>query len=198
MTHTRSLRFRRLGGVAALALLLSLAACGNGGLARTFGIARDAPDEFTVTTRAPLSMPPDLTLVPPPSPGSARPQERSSPQAAEAVLAPQAVLAPAPGSQAADEAGLSPGQQALLQASGPAAPADIRRKVDEESALDRPSQGFVDWLMFWRAPDEPGITVDPQKEAQRLRENAALGQSAGQGDTPIIQRKSKSLLDGIF
>jgi hypothetical protein len=198
MTHTRSLYFRRLGGVAALVLVLSLAACGSGELARTFGIARDAPDEFTVTTRAPLSMPPDLTLVPPPRPGAARPQERSSPQAAEAVLAPQTALAPAPGGQAASEAGLSPGQQALLQASGPSAPADIRHKVDEESALEQPSQSLTDWLMFWRAPAEPGVSVDPQKEAQRLRENAALGQSPGQGDTPIIQRKSKSLLDNVF
>ena len=41
--------------------------------------------------------------------------------------------------------------------------------------------------MFWRKPAPPGIVVDPQKEAQRLRENAALGQSQETGDTPIIQ-----------
>jgi uncharacterized lipoprotein len=201
MTHTPSLRPGRLGGAAALVLVLSLAACGSGELARTFGISRDSPDEFTVTTRAPLSMPPDLSL-PPPSPGASRPQEQSSPQAAEAALAPQTALAPAPGVQAAGQAGgqagFSPGEQALLQASGPPAPADIRRTVDQESALDQPGQSFTDWLMFWRKPDQPGVVVDAQKEAQRLRENAALGQSPEQGDTPIIQRKSKSLFDSIF
>jgi hypothetical protein len=189
----RPSRHNRLGGAAALALVLSLAACG-GEVARQFGIARDAPDEFTVTTRAPLSMPPDMNALPPPQPGASRPQEQTSPQAAEAALAPQTALAPA----AAGTAGLSPGQQALLQASGPPAPADIRAKVDEESALDQPGQSVTDWLMFWRQPDQPGVLVDPQKEAQRLRENAALGQSPQLGDTPIIQRKSKSLLGDIF
>jgi uncharacterized lipoprotein len=198
MTHTPSLRPCRPSGAAALVLALCLAACGSGELARTFGIARDSPDEFTVTTRAPLSMPPDLSL-PPPRPGASRPQEQSSPQAAEAALAPQTALAPAPGVQpAAGQAGFSPGEAALLQASGPPAPADIRNQVDQEAALEQPGQSFTDWLMFWRSPDEPGVVVDPQKEAQRLRENAALGQSPGQGDTPVIQRKSKSLLDSIF
>jgi hypothetical protein len=179
-------------------LVLGLAACGSGGLAREFGITRDTPDEFTVTTRAPLSMPPDMTQLPPPHPGSSRPQEMGSPQAAEAALVPQAALAPGPGAMAGGQAGLSSGEAALLSQSGPPAPADIRTKVDEESALDQPGESVTDWLMFWRKPGEPGVVVDPQKEAQRLRENAALGQSPGQGDTPIIQRKSKSLLDNIF
>ena len=38
----------------ALASLLGLAACSGDGLTRTFGLTRDAPDEFQVTTRAPL------------------------------------------------------------------------------------------------------------------------------------------------
>ena len=44
-------------------------------------------------------------------------------------------------------------------------------------------------VMFWRQPQPPGIVVDPQKEAQRLRENAALGQSQETGETPIVQPK---------
>jgi len=190
-----ALRPRRAGAVAAVALLCSLSACSSGELSRTFGISRDSPDEFTVTTRAPLSVPPEMSL-PPPHPGAPRPNEDSPRQAAEAALVPQAALAPA--QTAESGAALSPGQQALLQASGPPAPADIRRKVDQEAALDNPGDSFVDRLMFWRSPDEPGVVVDPEKETQRLRENAALGQSPEMGDTPIIQRKSKSLLDGIF
>ena len=78
--------------LAAALLPLALAGCGNNDLSRTFGMTRDAPDEFQVTTRAPLSMPPDFMLRPP-RPGAPRPQEMSPRQEAEATLAPQAALA---------------------------------------------------------------------------------------------------------
>jgi hypothetical protein len=68
----------------ALALLL-LVGCGEN-TARTLGFIRDAPDEFRVTTRAPLSMPPDMAGgLPPPRPGAPRPMERSARDEAEAV-----------------------------------------------------------------------------------------------------------------
>ncbi|RYE94373.1 MAG: DUF3035 domain-containing protein [Oxalobacteraceae bacterium] len=62
--------------VVALAGVLGLGACSGDELTRTFGLTRDAPDEFQVTTRAPLSMPPDFSLRPP-RPGASRPQELS-------------------------------------------------------------------------------------------------------------------------
>ena len=42
--------------------------------------------------------------------------------------------------------------------------------------------------------------MDPQKEAQRLRENAALGKSPETGETPIIQprRRGGGLLNDLF
>jgi hypothetical protein len=70
--------------------------------------------------------------------------------------------------------------------------------VDQEAARDRPSQGLGDKLMFWRTPAKPGIVVDPEKEAKRLRENAALGQSQETGDTPIVQPKQRAWLEGLF
>src|SRR5918998_607789 len=73
------------------AVLLFVAGCG-GDTARTFGFTRDAPDEFQVTTRAPLSMPPALGELPVPRPGADRPQEMSSRQAAEAALVPGVAL----------------------------------------------------------------------------------------------------------
>ncbi len=168
----------------------ALAACNGNDLGHTFGFLHDAPDEFTVTTRAPLAMPPSYTLSPP-IPGAIRPQEQSERAQAEQALVPQIAL----GTQTASN---SPGQQALVQAAGPPAPSDIRNEVDHEARLDQPSKGFVDTLMFWRKTPPPGIVVDPQKEAQRLRENAALGQSPVTGDTPIVQPKSKAWLEGIF
>jgi hypothetical protein len=159
-------------------------------LSRTLGFVHDAPDEFTVTTRAPLAMPPTFQLQPP-RPGAARPQEQSEREQAEQALVPQMAL----GAPAADP---SPGQQALVQAAGPPVPAGIRTAIDEDASSARPSEGFVDKLMFWRKPAPPGIVVDPQQEARRLRENAALGQSQETGDTPIIQPRRRGWLEGIF
>ena len=176
---------------AALAGALGLAACSGDELTRTFGLTRDAPDEFQVTTRAPLSMPPDFTLRPP-RPGAARPQELSQRQQAEAALVPDTL------SQAGGAAPPSPGQQALVQAAGRPAPADIRARVDSEAALDTPSRSFADRLLFWRPAPPAGTAVDPVRESQRLRENAALGQSVETGDTPIIQRRRPGLFSGLF
>ena len=170
--------------------VLSLSACSGDELTRTFGMSRDAPDEFTVTTRAPLSMPPDFTLRPP-RPGAVRPQELTQTQQAEATLTPDTVLG-------GPVVARTPGQQALVTAAGPTAPADIRNRIDSEAALDIPNRSLTDRLMFWRSPPPPGTLVDAQRESARLQQNAALGQSPETGDTPIIQRKKQGLFSGLF
>jgi hypothetical protein len=174
----------RLLRFAVLAAPLALAACsGDQGLARTFGLSRDAPDEFRVTTQAPLSMPPDFALRPP-DPGAPRPQEQSDTRQAEEALVPNVALGQGQGS-------MSAGQEALIAAAGPPAPRNIGARVDSETARLDNNNGFVDQLMFWRQPAQPGIVVDPEREAQRLRQNAALGQSPQLGDTPIVQPKGE-------
>jgi hypothetical protein len=169
-----------------------MAGCGSGDdLSRTIGLTRDVPDEFTVTTRAPLSMPPDFSIRPP-TPGASRPQERSASASAEAALAPQTALA--------QNSAPSAGERALLGAAGPVAPSDIRDEVNKDASLDAGNKGLTDRLMFWKTPPAPGVVVDPTREAKRLRENAALGQSAQAGDTAIIQRKptGSGILGGLF
>ena len=100
--------------VRAIALLaapiLALAACSNSenSLGRTFGQGGAASDEVRVTSRPPLSLPPEFTLRPD-RPGVIRP-----------VAAPQASTQP--------PARISAGQEALLDASGPAAAPDIRTR----------------------------------------------------------------------
>ncbi len=170
--------------LATLALVALLPACGDS-TARTLGLVRDAPDEFQVTTRAPLSMPPDMTTLPSPSPGSPRPQERTSSQQAEALLSPGLALQDP---RRASNARASVGETALLQRAGGDAPDDIRRRVDEENLrLDRPDRSLSDRLIFWRDPPPPGTPVDPARESQRLRENAALGRDVEIGETPVVQ-----------
>jgi hypothetical protein len=175
-----------------LAAAVPLAACGDNA-ARTFGFTREAPDEFRVQTRAPLSIPPDFALRAP-RPGAPRPQEADQREQAEAALLGGAALGAAP-----DRRPASGGEGALLAAAGPAAPADIRDRVTREGdRLNAVDRTIADRLMFWREAPQPGIAVDPQREAQRLRDNAALGREAGQGDTAIIQPRRRGLLEGIF
>jgi len=191
MAKKQAMALRHLSpSLALIAACITLGGCEGDSLYRNLGLIHDAPDEFSVTTRAPLAMPPNFSL-PPPSPGAPRPQEQSERQKAEQALVPQMALGGPPASN-------SPGQQALVQAAGPPAPGDIRNEVNAEAIKDRPHEGLVDRLMFWRNPPPPGIVVDPQKEAQRLRENAALGQSPENGDTPIVQPREKGWLEGLF
>ena len=189
---------------AASAVLLAAAGCG-GDTSRTFGFTRDAPDEFQVTTRAPLSMPPALGELPVPRPGADRPQELSQRQAAEAALVPGAAFSQPGGSAAAANAGpRTTGESALLSQAGRPTGRDIRRRVDEESLrLDQPDRNLADRLIFWQQPEQPGVALDARRESQRLRENAALGREATEGETPIIQRSRSSnpltrLLESIF
>jgi hypothetical protein len=172
------------------ASLLLLSGCSGDTLSRTFGLTRDAPDEYTVTTRAPLSMPPDYNLRPP-RPGEARPQEQSERQQAAEALVPQLALGAPQGS-------VSPGQAALVQESGPAAPANIRAQIDREANRDNADDSFIDKVLYWRKPNTQNAEVDAQKEAQRLRENAALGESPAVGDTPIIQQKKEGWFTHLF
>jgi len=181
----------------AVPLLAALAGCGPD-TTRNLGFTRDAPDEFQVTTRAPLSLPPALGQLPNPRPGADRPQELSARQAADAALVPNSVLTgPAAGRRSGAESAL------LSQAGGPAS-GDIRRRIDEESLrLDQPERSLVDRLIFWRGADQPGTTIDPRRESQRIRENTALGRDVTEGETPIIQRTRSSnpvtrLFESIF
>jgi hypothetical protein len=173
MTSPRANPFRCT--LLGLPLLLALAGCGSD-TARTLGFTRDAPDEFQVTTRAPLSVPPRLGDLPTPTPGADRPQEQGRSAAAMVGVTGPSSAAP------------SGAERALLAQVGQPVDDSIRRRVDEESLrLDRPERSLVDRLMFWREPAPSGIAVDAQRESQRLRENAALGREQTDGDTPIVQ-----------
>ena len=175
---------------AALAACLVLAACGNGNLSQTFGLTRSPPNEFMVTTQPPLSMPPDFSLTPP-EPGAPRPQVQSGSLQAEEAIAPQVAIQGTAGPN-------TPGQAALVSEAGPPAPANIRQSVDRLAALDNPGPGFVDELMFWKGPPQPGTVVNPAGEQRRLRQNAALGQSPTVGQTPIVQKPNRGLLGNLF
>ncbi len=172
--------------------LCGLAAC-DSKTREQIGIERSPPDEFAVLTHAPLTIPPDFGLRPP-APGARRPQEQEITDQARSILLRGARTA------ARDNAAPTRGEQVLLGRAG-AAETDpsIRGTVDQESAqIAGAGRSFVDRLVFWRDPDPAGEVLDAERESQRLRSNAALGRPVTSGATPVIERRERGILEGIF
>jgi hypothetical protein len=185
-----ALRTTKAGFVAVAALLAASALSGCADARRALGYDKAPPDEFAVVARAPLSQPPDYNLRPP-APGAPRPQEGTSSDQARASLTPGRTT------PAAGKAAFSKGEQFLLAKSGAdKAPADIRRKIDEETtALVEADDSFTERLLFWRTKPLPGEAVDPTGEAKRLQDNASLGKAPTAGDTVQIERSGSFLGD---
>lgn len=165
---------------------LLLGGCSGGNVLDDLGLTPPVPNAFLVTTEPPLSMPPSLTSLPSPEPGVVRPQAVPPRLQAEETLVPEVALA-------GDAGPDSPGQRELVAASGPPAPADIREELTQQAARDRPGQGVLAWMLFWKPTPLPGVVVDPVREARRLQENAALGRPPTYGQTPIVQPKQEGL-----
>lgn len=191
--------FRPVFAVPVLALALGLGGCAE--TRRAVGWEKVPPDEFKIMTRAPLSMPPDYGLRPP-TPGAPRPQEGSTTeQARSAVTGGRPGARPGAATAAVAAAGKpSAGEAALLEKAGAdRADPSIRSTVDREArALADADRSFTDKLIFWREPEPSGTVVDAEREQQRLRENQALGRPANAGDTPIVRRRQRGLLEGLF
>ncbi len=171
------------------ASVTSLAACEN--MKNQLGLGKQSPDEFSVVTRAPLTLPPNFSLRPP-APGERRPQESTVQERARLAIYGGGAEAPAGGGSA--------GEQALLIRAG-AGESDpgIRRIINEENSIyAEGNESFVDGLIFWQEPAPLGTVVDPAKESQRLQEADALGEPATGGETAVIERRDRGILEGVF
>jgi DUF3035 family protein len=114
-------------------LLFALAACGNSGMTRNFNLSRDAAPETMASTRVPLSTPPELATRP------TRPVAIGGSDNANAQ-------------QTTDQAPASAGEEALVEAAGPAPDPQVRTEINEKSGMVYPSPAFVDRLMNWTPP----------------------------------------------
>ncbi|MSP82696.1 MAG: DUF3035 domain-containing protein [Alphaproteobacteria bacterium] len=172
----------------ALACAAAFALAGCDAAKRSFGLGKQAPDEFQVVSRAPLSVPPDFGLRPP-QPGAARPQEEEPRDAAAALLL----------GGAAGGSGISPSLQTILDQAGTAgADPAIRARINEDNAILAADTSFTDRLIFWRPPPDTSVVVDAATEAQRLAENAATGLPPTAGITPIIEEREKAIFEDLF
>lgn len=185
--------FRRTIGIALVAsLAITLSACESA--KKIMSRPKDAPDEFVVYQRPPLSLPPEFSLRPPGS--GAGPQAISPADQARAALLQQT---PQRRNQQADP-NLSDGLNAIMAKTG-ASTADpaIREVVNAETTLlSKEDQRLADKMIFW-VDDKPfeGTVVDAEKEQQRIRENQALGKPITDGETPQVKkvRGTKGLLE---
>jgi hypothetical protein len=197
------LSHRSFSLVVARVALASLSLSGCTDFRRAVGWDKVIPDEFAVVSRAPLAIPPDYTLRPPrlgaPRNQETAPVEQARQTVFRAAGDQQAALPAAAGTRSAAEG-------ELLQKAGVGeAPPNIRELVNEDASQSQPvDEGFVDKLLFWRSSDKTGDAgqlVDPEKEAQRLREAKASGKSpaADAGAAPVIERThTPSLFERLF
>lgn len=206
-----------------LAVTLALAGAGCEATKEQLGLTKQAPDEFTVVTKAPLVIPPDFTLRPP-QPGARRPQEPAPSTTARAAIVgtannpktsqetaatsarnalAAASAAPANGAGTDGTISTAPvgdGEVALLHKAGAQnSDSSIREVVNRETTqLAEKESSFADRLIFWQKKQPFGSTLDAQKEAQRLRQAAAAGAAANEGETPVIRQRKRGWLEGIF
>ncbi len=189
------MKYRRILAFSLLAsLVVVLSACESA--KKIISRQKDAPDEFVVYQRPPLSLPPEFSLRPPSS-GSDGPQAISPSDQARAALLQQT---PRLRDETTIDPNLSDGLNAIMAKTG-AAQADplIREVVNAETnLLSKEDQRLADKMIFW-VDDKPfeGTVVDAEKEQQRIRENQALGKPITDGETPQVKKKraKKGLLE---
>ena len=187
-----------------IAIVVTLVSCfiltGCEETKRAFGKTKEAPDEFAVYKRAPLSLPPDFDLRPP-VPGAQRPQTLNPRNRARLALGIPAEKSRVAGKFGSTEnANLSKGERALLVLTGANKANPEIRKIVEAKSLDlfETNKAFTDKILFWQGKDSFGVAVDPNKELKRIREAQALGKPINDHDIPIITRKKKAIFEGIF
>ncbi|NHN84294.1 DUF3035 domain-containing protein [Acetobacter musti] len=174
--------FRHVVLGAGLSVLLT--GCSGEDLNRAFGLQRSVPDEYTVTTRAPLSMPPTSELSAPHS-GATTPIAENESERMQALetLSPDVALHGTAGS------GSEAQNMLITEASEAAAEPD-------QGELGKAGEGYVDALLFWKGGGA-GSVVDGDAENRRLKSNAALGNPPTKGATPTVKAKKSKVL-GIF
>lgn len=194
-----------------LAPLALIAACSGNDVRDTLGLDRSAPDEFVVYSRPPLSVPPEFDLKPP-RPGEENPnQVPTDAQARELLLGskPQPAALDAVAAGPAVETAVTP----VLTSDVPTGPTasfldklgvdeakpDIRDTLRADSVAE-PKKTKKAKTLYERIvggeSNEP--VVDAYKEAERLRANRDEGKPLTEGETPVEEKKSKSVMDWIF
>lgn len=200
-----------------------LAACSGSSVTETLGLNREAPDEFVVVSRPPLSVPPDFNLLPPEE-GKAGPAATTSELARTSLLgvqplsdgdskpsdaltsdfvidgqAPDTVNAATISSVSASSLGSAADSMFLKKTGADNADASIRKKLSADKYAVNPKKKEAKSLYEQIMADEKSEpVVDAKKEAARIRSNKEKGKAVNDGEVKTIDAKPKSVLDRIF
>jgi len=136
------------------------------------GLTKKSPDEFAVTTKAPLVIPPDFNLRPPlpgAPPSNTRDPSTNAEMALFANADPQVVAAGMAGN-------FTPGEKMLLanakvQVSDPAIRA--RLNADQRTAVQNADRSFTERLLATRATADNGKPVNADAEIAKGSKAAA-------------------------
>jgi hypothetical protein len=177
----RQARFEMKFLQAALALCLCTSALsGCDSLRNAAGLTKKSPDEFAVTTKAPLVIPPDFNLRPP-TPGAPPSNARDPSTNAELALFanadPQAVANGMTGNY-------TPGEKMLLanakaQNSDPAIRA--RLNADQRAAVQNADRSFTDRLLASSATPDTGRPVNADAEIAKGTKTAVKPRKKASG-----------------
>lgn len=187
---------RFLLSIALIGTACALTACDGGEVRETLGITRDAPDEFVVVSRPPLSVPPEFDLKPP-QPGAISPQESTRNRAKSAVLG-GAVPETAVDSVSISDAASSADATFFKKLSIDNADPEIRQVLGVDQTKKPDTSGAKSLLEKLTKTQGDQPVVDAKKEAERLRNNKKAGKSITDGETPTVKDKSEGILDKIL
>jgi len=183
---------------AALVTVAAVALSGCDTLRSAAGMDKSAPDEFAVTTKAPLVIPPDYNLRPP-RPGAVPTNQVEPTEAAEDALFgndPASIAAQLPNTYSDTEKMLL--ANAKVQNIDP----QIRQHLssDHKSMLGA-DDGFTNDILFWQKPKaDTGQPLDADKEARKIDEKKA-GQTPaapGAANPPPPPNEGRGWFDGWF
>lgn len=196
----------RLSAMASLACALLLSGCGEGAVSERLGLQRKAPDEFQVLSRPPLHIPPEFNLRAPTDgsdgEGLIAPAARQAEQAVFGERDGSAVTLQ-PGSAETAVMPVSSGevastteQQFLDRAGAGMVDPGIRQTLREENGeLGEVEEKSV--LEKLRNPDKGEPTVDPAKEAERIKANMEAGKPVNDGEVEVKEPKDLGILNGL-
>ncbi len=168
------------------AVTLFLSGCGQ--VREQLGIGRHSPDEFSVVKRAPLSLPPEYSLLPPdpnaPKRGDAASSEPAGRRAEAAVF----------GLDSSSATENMPPETALLERAGVYyANPEIRDVLDREAGyivFYDEGKRLTERIMFWQRDRDEPVMINPQEEAERIQRNREDGLPLNEGETPTIRRRT--------
>ena len=188
-----TIRMLRVGALLSVAVL-ALSGCDS--LRSAAGMEKSAPDEFAVTTKAPLVIPPDYNLRPP-RPGAVPTHQVEPTESAETALF---------GNDAATIAAQLPStfsdSEKMLLAN--AKVQNIDPQIHQNLASDYKNMvgaddGFTKDILFWQKPkDDGGAPLDADKEAKALGDKRAGQDGKPAAPPPPPPKEDSSFLGGLF